>query len=53
MTKPAISVPADMDIRYVASLLTNVGIRMAPVEENGEYIGSVSLSDLVLHNLHF
>lgn len=53
MTKPVISVPANMDIRYVASLLTNVGVRMALVEENGEYIGSVSLSDLVLNNLHF
>lgn len=53
MTKPVVSVPADMDARYVASLLTNVGIRMAPVEENGEYIGMVSLSDLILNNLFF
>ncbi len=53
MTKPVVSVPADMDARYVASLLTNVGIRMAPVEENGEYIGMVSLSDLILSNLFF
>ncbi len=53
MSKPVVSVPADMDARYVASLLTNVGIRMAPVEENGEYIGMVSLSDLVLENLLF
>ncbi len=53
MTKPVVSVPASMDVRYVASLLTNVGIRMAPVEENGEYIGMISLSDLVLENLLF
>jgi len=53
MTKPVVSVPADMDVKYVASLLTNVGIRMAPVEENGEYIGIVSLSDLILENLLF
>ena len=32
MTKPAISVPADMDVRYVANLLIKVGLRMAPVE---------------------
>lgn len=51
MTKPVISVPANMDAKYVASLLTNVGIRMAPVEENGEYIGMISLSDLILENL--
>ena len=53
MTKPVISVPADMDSRFVASLLTNVGIRMAPVEENGNYIGMISLSDLILENLFF
>jgi signal-transduction protein with cAMP-binding, CBS, and nucleotidyltransferase domain len=38
MTKPVISVPANMDAKYAASLLTNIGIRMAPVEENVVYI---------------
>lgn len=53
MTKPAICVPAAMDIRYVASLMLKVGITLAPVEENGEYIGMVSLSDLILDNILF
>ena len=53
MTKPAISVPAKMDVRYVANLLMKVGLWMAPVEENGEYIGMVSLSDLILDNILF
>ena len=53
MTKPAISLPANMDVRYVASLLMKVGLRMTPVEENGEYIGMVSLSDLILDNVLF
>ena len=53
MTKPLVSVPADMDVRYVARLLINIGIRMAPVEENGEYIGMISLSDLILNDLLF
>ena len=53
MTKPVISVPADMDVRYVANLLMKVGLRMAPVEENCEYIGMVNLSDLILENLLF
>jgi len=53
MTKPVISVPANMDVRYVANLMMQVGIRMAPVVENGEYIGMVSLSDLILDNLLF
>ncbi len=53
MTKPVISIPADMDVRYVANLMVNVEIQMAPVEENGEYIGMVSLSDLILDNILF
>lgn len=50
MTKPVITVPADMDIRYVARLLFRAGIRRAPVEENGELIGMISLSSLILDN---
>lgn len=50
MTKPVITVPADMDIRYVARLIYRAGIRRAPVEENGNIIGMVSLSSLVLDN---
>jgi len=53
MSKPAISVPANMDIRYVANLLIKVGLWMAPVEEDGEYIGMISLSDLILDNILF
>lgn len=50
MTKPVITVPADMDIRYVARLLYHAGIRRAPVERNGEIVGVVSLSSLILDN---
>lgn len=53
MTKPVISVPADMDIRYVARLLHNADIRRAPVEENGEFIGVISLSALIIDNDFF
>jgi len=53
MTKPAICVPADMDVRYVASFMMKVKLRLAPVEENGEYIGMVSFSNLILDNLFF
>jgi CBS domain-containing protein len=53
MTKPVISVPADMDVKYVASLLMNIGLHMAPVKENNEFIGMVSLSDLIVNNIHF
>lgn len=50
MTKPIITVPSDMDIRYVARLIYRAGIRRAPVEENGELIGMISLTSLILEN---
>ena len=50
MTKPIITVPADMDIRYVARLIYRAGIRRAPVEDGGELIGMISLSSLILDN---
>ena len=50
MTKPIITVPADMDIRYVARLIYQAGIRRAPVEDGGELIGMISLSSLILDN---
>jgi CBS domain-containing protein len=50
MTKPIITVPADMDIRYVARLIHRAGIRRAPVEDKGELIGMISLSSLILDN---
>lgn len=50
MTKPIITVPADMDIRYVARLIHRAGIRRAPVEDGGELIGMISLSSLILDN---
>ena len=53
MTKPVITVPADMDIRYVVRLLYQVGIRRAPVEDGGELAGMISLSSLILDNKLF
>ena len=50
MTKPVITVPADMDIRYVARLIHRAGIRRAPVEDGGELIGMISLASLILDN---
>ncbi|MCI5165116.1 MAG: CBS domain-containing protein [Candidatus Electrothrix sp. GM3_4] len=53
MTKPVITVPPEMDIRYVARLLHNTGLSRIPVEENGELIGIISLSSLILHESIF
>ncbi|MBT8487765.1 MAG: CBS domain-containing protein [Gemmatimonadetes bacterium] len=53
MTKPVLPVPASMDIRYVVRLLMRTEMRRAPVEENGELVGVVSLSSLILDELLF
>lgn len=50
MTKPVITVPAEMDIKYVARLLYRAGIRRAPVEECANPIGMISLDSLILEN---
>jgi len=50
MTKPVITVPAEMDIRYVARLINQAGVRWAPVEQAGELVGMISLSSLILDN---
>jgi len=49
MTKPVLAVPADMDVRYVARLLNTMGVNRAPVEQNGELLGMITLADIVLN----
>ena len=53
MSKPVISVRADMDIRYCARLFNRFGLHVAPVVENecGDLIGTVSYNDIVLKGL--
>lgn len=53
MSKPVISVRADMDIRYCARLFNSFGLNIAPVVENegGDIIGTVSYNDIVLKGL--
>ena len=51
MTKPAIWVRPEMDIRYCARLFERFGIRRAPVIENSEVIGIISYYHLVLEGL--
>lgn len=51
MSKPLISVSPDMDIRYCARLFTRFDLSRAPVVEDGEVIGIVSLTDLVMKGM--
>lgn len=50
MTKPVITVPARMDIRYAVRLIHRTGVHRAPVEHMGEIVGMVTLSSLILDN---
>jgi CBS domain-containing protein len=47
MTKPAVSLDAELDIKYAARLLTGLKLTRAVVMEKGELIGLVTLRDLV------
>jgi signal-transduction protein with cAMP-binding, CBS, and nucleotidyltransferase domain len=51
MTKPVLGVDPTMDIRYCARMFENFGLGRAPVLENGQLIGIVGYTDLVLHGL--
>lgn len=50
MTKPVITMPAQMDIRYAIRLIQRIGIHQAPVEHMGEIVGIITLSSLILDN---
>lgn len=47
MSKPAISIAASMNVRYIPRLFKRAGIQVAPVEENGELVGLVSYQSLL------
>lgn len=47
MSKPVLTVHPNMDIRYCARMFARFKLARAPVVEDGEVIGIVSLTDLV------
>jgi signal-transduction protein with cAMP-binding, CBS, and nucleotidyltransferase domain len=47
MTKPVLSIPASLNAKYVPRLMYNAKIRVAPVEENGVYIGMINYSSFL------
>jgi len=49
MSKPLISIPANLNARYIPRLLINAKINVAPVEENGKYIGIIHLRDFLFN----
>lgn len=51
MSKPALSVEPEMDIRHCARLFARFDLTRAPVVRNGEVIGVVSLTDMVVKGM--
>ncbi|MFN2382150.1 MAG: CBS domain-containing protein [Guyparkeria sp.] len=47
MSKPAISVPESLEIKYAARLMVNQGIRRVIVLRNDELVGLLTMSDIV------
>ena len=48
MSKPLIPLDPEMDVRYCIKLFDRFGLSRAPVLENGQIIGLVSYTDIVL-----
>ncbi len=51
MSKPVITVGPYMDIRYCARLFSRFNLSRAPVVEEGQVIGFVSFTDMVVKGL--
>lgn len=52
MTKPAVTVHPEMDIRYASALFGQLGLTRAPVvNRDGNVIGIVSYTDMVMKGL--
>jgi len=51
MTKPVFSISSHLNVKYVPRLMYNYNIRIAPVEENGEYIGVIDYTQFLFTEL--
>jgi signal-transduction protein with cAMP-binding, CBS, and nucleotidyltransferase domain len=51
MTKPVFSISAHLNVKYVPRLMYNYPDRVAPVEENGEYVGIIDFTQFLFTNL--
>jgi signal-transduction protein with cAMP-binding, CBS, and nucleotidyltransferase domain len=48
MTKPALTLSAEMNIKYAIRLLARLGVRRALVTKGGDVVGFVSQRDMVM-----
>jgi predicted transcriptional regulator len=51
MTKPALSVEPEMNVKYCARLFERFGVSRAPVIKDGKIIGMVSYNNIVINGM--
>ena len=51
MTKPALSVSAEMNVKYCARLFERFGISRAPVVSDNKIVGMVSYNNIVINGM--
>jgi len=51
MTKPVFSIPSQLNVKYVPRLMLNHNIKIAPVEENGDFIGFIDFSQCLFMSI--
>ncbi|WP_407332487.1 CBS domain-containing protein [Enterovibrio sp. 27052020O] len=51
MTKPALGVSPNMNVKYCARLFERFGISRAPVIDNGKVLGVVSYNSIVMYGM--
>ena len=51
MTKPVFSISAHLNVKYVPRLMHNYDVKIAPVEEGGEYIGVIDFRQFLFTEL--
>ncbi|GAB3147620.1 CBS domain-containing protein [Amycolatopsis sp. NPDC004378] len=49
MRTSGLAVPADAEVRELARLMTDAGVRSAPVVEGGRVVGMVTFQDVLRH----
>jgi CBS domain-containing protein len=47
MSKPAIAIPAHLNVRYIPRMMQKAGIRYAPVEDGDKLVGTIGPRELL------
>lgn len=50
MRKPVVTIPHYLNAKYVPKFLSNLGLFFAPVDENGKYVGVISLKSFLMNH---